>query len=325
MLCFRGVLPSADVGTVRVAGMASGQIAAFVLHWGDPELTRRCVDSIRAQEPSIPVLVVANDDRWTASAQGDVEVIGDGTNRGYAGGMNLGLRSAIDRGFEFVALVTNDGWFPDSGVIESLTEVLAKDDRIAVCGPRLLRRGADGAMAAWSVGPGPYPHRAPSAAVLRPAGLPEGLVGVAWLEGSCWVARTSAIRDVGGFDERLFMYFEDNDWCYRALLRGWYVCRDDRVAFCEEMSASASSVSGLKDYYMTRNRLIVGWRYRGIAQVARDAYKAARRSAGYARRRDPRWRWIAEGLLDFCRHRTGMNRKLHGEAARSGEGGASSP
>ncbi len=56
-------------------------------------------------------------------------------------------------------------------------------------------------------------------------GTPEGdVVTVAgWVSGSCFLARRSALEELGGFDEAYFMYAEDMDLCWRAHDAGWGV------------------------------------------------------------------------------------------------------
>jgi len=46
---------------------------------------------------------------------------------------------------------------------------------------------------------------------------------VDWLQGSCLMLRRAAVRDVGGMDERFFLYFEDVDLCRRLHDAGWGV------------------------------------------------------------------------------------------------------
>jgi GT2 family glycosyltransferase len=302
-------MPAQKANTMAFSGEYS--VAACVLHWGDPELTKRCVDSLQAQLPAVSVLVVANDDQWRPGLGRSPEVIRTGQNLGYTGGMNAGLRWAVSQGFEFVALLTNDGWFPERNSLAILTDALRTNERIAACGPKLFRRVEDGSMAEWSVGTRSYPKQAPEPSVHRPEGLPSSSAGVGWIGGSCIVMRTGAVRDVGPLDDRFFMYLDDVDWCYRALIHGWYLCRDDRASYFEEASASTSRVPGLREYYMTRNGLVTARRYRGALDVATATLRALRMTLGLARRRDPLWRWVAQGTLDFYLGRMGPNRSLH--------------
>ena len=43
------------------------------------------------------------------------------------------------------------------------------------------------------------------------------------MSGSCFLARRSALEELGGFDEAYFMYDEDMDLCWRAHQAGWGV------------------------------------------------------------------------------------------------------
>jgi GT2 family glycosyltransferase len=39
---------------------------------------------------------------------------------------------------------------------------------------------------------------------------------VEWISGACMFFRRSALKEIGLFDERFFLYFEETDWCLRA-------------------------------------------------------------------------------------------------------------
>lgn len=47
---------------------------------------------------------------------------------------------------------------------------------------------------------------------------------VDWIEAACLIVRRAALGEVGLFDERFFMYSEDEDLCMRLKNRGWSIC-----------------------------------------------------------------------------------------------------
>lgn len=61
----------------------------------------------------------------------------------------------------------------------------------------------------------------------RPRGV--GRCRVPWVTGSCLLIRRACLRQLGGFDESFFLYYEDVDLCRRAQQCGWAVCYDPSV------------------------------------------------------------------------------------------------
>lgn len=57
---------------------------------------------------------------------------------------------------------------------------------------------------------------------------PQGRVD--WISGAFWLVSAAAWRQIGGFDERYFMYCEDADFCMRLQLAGWRIARADASA-----------------------------------------------------------------------------------------------
>lgn len=53
----------------------------------------------------------------------------------------------------------------------------------------------------------------------RVLGRPEQRVD--WASAAFWVVPSAIYRELGGFDERFFMYCEDVDFCLRLQLKGW--------------------------------------------------------------------------------------------------------
>lgn len=56
---------------------------------------------------------------------------------------------------------------------------------------------------------------------LPPAGVAVSVDAADWVNGACMVWRVAAFEQIGGFDERYFMYCEDTDICLRSQLANW--------------------------------------------------------------------------------------------------------
>lgn len=57
---------------------------------------------------------------------------------------------------------------------------------------------------------------------IQPSGVAPSVELADWVNGACMVWRSKAFADLGGFDERYFMYCEDTDICLRMHLAGWH-------------------------------------------------------------------------------------------------------
>ncbi len=155
----------------------------------------------------------------------------------FATGGNLGYGNAVNRavaqlagGDEWVIVANPDvQWGP--GSIDALLDAAARWPRAAALGPlirdpdgsvypsarhlpSLVRGGMHAVLGPlWPTNPWSRTYRQER---LEPSERPVG-----WLSGSCLLLRRAAFDQVGGFDERYFMYFEDVDLCDRLGTAGW--------------------------------------------------------------------------------------------------------
>ncbi|HXX88746.1 MAG TPA: glycosyltransferase family 2 protein [Acidimicrobiales bacterium] len=209
-------------------------LAAVVVNHDAGEVLARCVASLR-DEGVDDVVVVDN-----ASGDGSVaallaqdpavEVVHTGANLGYGSGANRGLAATEGA----LVLVSNPDVAVHPGALEALARVLRSQPATAIVGPCI--READGSR---------YPSARRFPSMTDAAG--HALLGqiapdnrfsrryrmaeidaavttpVDWVSGACFMARRAALEELGGFDERYFMYVEDVDLCWRAHQAGWQV------------------------------------------------------------------------------------------------------
>jgi len=168
----------------------------------------------------LELVVVDND-----SGDGSVEriraavphalVVDSGSNTGFAGGCNLGVAHASG---EYVAFLNNDAR-PGPGWVRAAVEVLEDDPTIGSVASKVLDWDGnlvdyvDGSLTWFGMG---YKRE-----VEKPdTGAYETAKDVLFGTGAAMFVRTDLYREVGGFDERFFMFYEDVDLGWRLNLLG---------------------------------------------------------------------------------------------------------
>jgi N-acetylglucosaminyl-diphospho-decaprenol L-rhamnosyltransferase len=152
-------------------------------------------------------------------------------NRGLGAGWNAGIERS--RG-EYVLLLNADAWLV-ADALERLVEFADSRPDAAYVGPRLrnadgtLQRSARAFPTVWRLATEYLFLRklAPRSSALNAfyaGGFDHDEVREAdWLMGACMLVRRAAIEEVGGLDERFFLFSEETDWCYRFRRAGWSV------------------------------------------------------------------------------------------------------
>ena len=148
-----------------------------------------------------------------------------GSNVGFAAAVNLGVRAASPDGSCDVLLLNPDARV-SVATIEAMAAALHAQERVAAVSPRLFEEDGTEQQVEWPV---PSPRNAwIDAAGVRRFVRPRER----FLIGAVLLLRGAALRDVGPFDERFFLYAEESDWELRALRRGW------SLLLCPTLSAT---------------------------------------------------------------------------------------
>lgn len=237
------------------------RVLIVILCYNGVELTLECLDSLRRLDyAAAEVLVVDN-----ASSDGtpervhtrfpEVAVIETGANLGFAAGNNVGLRYALERGYDYALLLNNDTEVAPE-FLTRLVEVAERDPAIGVVGPLITYYERPDRI--WSAGGVIDWQRGTSA--MR--GLDEPDTGqyrvtdVDFVTGCALLCRRAVLERAGLLDERFFMYYEETEWCVRARRAGFRIVHVPEARVLHKIPLDARADKPYVAYYMTRNRLL---------------------------------------------------------------------
>ncbi|HYB80767.1 MAG TPA: glycosyltransferase family 2 protein [Mycobacterium sp.] len=186
--------------------------------------TERPVSVLLADNGSIDGTPQAAVERYS-----NVRLFDTGANLGYGTAVNRAV-AQLDEDDDWVIVANPDvQWGP--GSIDALLDAATRWPRAGALGP--LIRDPDGSVypsarhlpslirGGMHAVIGPFWKRNPWTTAYRQERLEPSERTVGWLSGSCLLVRRSAFSQVGGFDERYFMYMEDVDLGDRLGKAGW--------------------------------------------------------------------------------------------------------
>ena len=305
----------------------SSLISIVIVNWNSGDQLRTCIESIGKYNSGLMCDVVVVDNGSTDHsadflvAHSEVTLIRSGSNLGFGRACNLG---AAHENSEFLLFLN-----PDAALLpESLQTALAylqdsENAQVGVCGVRLLDETNQVARSCARF-PSPMGFAAHAVGLIRL--FPQlGHFMAEWphdqtrevdhVIGAFFFVRQSVFEQLGGFDERFFVYFEDVDFSYRARQAGW---RSVYLAQAQAFHAGGGTSNQIKArrlFYSLRSRLLYAFKHFSVPSAllvllttllvepfTRTAFGLLRRSwpavketwSGYAML----WRWLPQWIFN---------------------------
>jgi len=200
----------------------------------------------------------SHDDSVVAVRRGfpAVKVIALPENIGYAGANNRGVEQASG---EYLLFLNNDTYVPGSA-IGKLLEITKNHPEYGIVAPLIL-----------------YPDKSLQLSWGRDLHLHTEVFlkffaekwyrrqfkrkkdrmsrNVDWVSGACFVIARSLYQQVGGFDERFFLYVEDADFGKRIRRQGYHIHLTSEVRIVHYLGQSVSKVPGMAILEAKRSQL----------------------------------------------------------------------
>jgi hypothetical protein len=261
------------------------KVAIIILNWNGAADTIECLKSIakvKASSFSLHTFIIDNastDDSlkkiasYTKSRKG-VSLIENKTNLGFAAGNNIGVKKAVQEGFDYLLVLNNDTVL-DVNCIEELVSAAMTYPDAALFTPKIyFAKGYEFhkdrydkeslGHVIWSAG-GDIDWNNVYGSNHGVDQVDIGQFNMHYVTdfatGAALFAPKETFTKIGLFDEKYFLYLEDLDLSVRVTNRKKAIIYVPDAVVWHKVSQSSGIGSGLNDYYITRNRLMFGMRY----------------------------------------------------------------
>ena len=226
-----------------------------VVSWNSWPDLRKNLPALAAQDyPSYRILVVDNGSTDATADEveanfPDVTVIRSAHNGGYAGGNNIAFAQSRSK---YIAVLNPDAR-PEQGWLRALVRALESNPNAALATSKVLLASDAARVNACGLD-----VHLSGIAFCRALGEPQDEhvldADVAAVSGEAFLVRRDMLEEIGGLDERFFMYMEDTELSMRARLAGRDVVMTPRSRVVHDY---ALSVPPAKFYYLERNRIFM--------------------------------------------------------------------
>ena len=216
------------------------KISVIIVSWNVVKSLKRCLSSVLATHYSnLEVIIIDN-----ASSDSSlkslpnlpfVTVVPNGKNIGFPQAVNQGLKMSIG---DYLLVLNPDTRIPKDFFINALEFAKAHPD-MGVMGPRFTN--PDGTPQG-SVFPEPSIFR------ISQKYTPASTSVVNTVSGACLFFPRSTLDKIGNFTEKVFMYYEDLDYCRRVRQAGLKVYFNSEVTIVHEHGQSSKQSSGSLKY-----------------------------------------------------------------------------
>ncbi|WP_159467662.1 glycosyltransferase family 2 protein [Dyadobacter sp. 3J3] len=238
------------------------KVSVITVNFNQPKITEDLLRSLKDINTyqNLEIIVVDNGSKenpvpeWRVKYP-DIIFIRSDANTGFAGGNNIGIKQATG---DYCFLINNDTEVTES-LIALLVKTMDENPVIGIVSPKIHYFDQPGMLQYAGYTPMNY-YTARNACVGQfeaDHGQYDSLSGpTGYAHGAAMMIRKEAIEKAGLMAENYFLYFEELDWCERIRKAGYEIHVDLRALIFHKESVSVGKRSALKEFFMTRNRIL---------------------------------------------------------------------
>ena len=295
-------------------------IGVVLINYNSEENTIECIASLlrsKVKDSFVQIVVVDNsasmknaayfkENLPKNSSSFAIHYIENKINTGFSGGCNTGIKFLIDQKVEGITLLNNDT-LVDENLLSELVLAAENNKSVGIVCPKIyFAKGFEfhsnrykeqekghviwyaGGIMDWKNIIGH--HR----------GVDEVDVGqfdermtTEIATGCCMYIKSEVFKNIGLFNEKFFLYYEDADFSMRVKKAGFSILYlPSAVLWHKNAESAGGSGSTLQDYYISRNRMLFGVYYASLRtklSLVRESIKILTTGRN----------WQKKGVIDF--------------------------
>ena len=244
--------------------MAEHKTAVVIPNWNGKEHLGDCLDSLLAQTVRGGTVIVVDN----GSVDGSVEFIQQNypevvlvthrKNLGFTGGVNAGIKKAMELGMHYVALLNNDA-VADKDWLKRLILVIDRRKEVGIATSKICdfdKTHLDSTGDQYTIWGLPFPRGRGE----QFSDKYDKDTFVFGASGGASIYKIKMLEEIGLFDQNFFAYYEDIDLSFRAQLAGWKVAYVPTAVVYHQISATSSKIRGFASYHTLKNLPLLFWK-----------------------------------------------------------------
>jgi hypothetical protein len=221
------------------------KVFVIILHWNNQSDTLECLESLKKIDyPNYQVVVIDNGSKEKFRVQrldlngtegSKVKIIYNQKNLGFAGGNNVGIRYALEKGADYVLLLNNDT-IVSQDFLKKLVDSGESNKKIGLLGPKIyfvpyqrflsVQGFADDSQRIWFAG-GQINWLSNQGKMKGYGEIDRGhydhppVQETEYITGCCLLIKRAVVEKIGLLPEDYFLYYEDTAWSLEARRAGY--------------------------------------------------------------------------------------------------------
>lgn len=237
--------------------------------------------------------------------QDNVIVINSGSNLGFSGGNNIGIKYAIENKTDYILLLNNDTEVEPDFLNYMVNDCMDSNDNVVVTNKIMYMReknkiwyggGKFNSITSRTIAYGINQEDC------KEYNMP---MKVSFASGCCLLIPVGIIESIGLMSEDFFLYCEDTEYCLRIQRAGYEILYEPNSKIYHKVNASTSKITGIQTYYLVRNKMYIVKKYIKSQYKFIAYFYTLSETLKRVLAKEYEYEWAICGLKDFCKNITG--------------------